>query len=185
MSGPRALAVGLMLLGLLGLVGLFACNQSVEGWLGEECRQPAPSAIRTATTPIATRAPPGERGRLRAGRGPFARRPPLDPRGALPALRRRHGRHRQRPRGRRRSIAYVSDERRGYGFFFPFVGGFWGSYTGPGSASAAAAPEAASEAAGDRRPGRVRARRTRLGDGRAGPRGGRRHRAGQPARRGH
>ena len=31
-----------------------------------------------------------------------------------------------------RSTAYISDERRGYGFFFPFVGGFWGSYTGPG-----------------------------------------------------
>jgi hypothetical protein len=31
-----------------------------------------------------------------------------------------------------KSTAYISDERRGYGFFFPFVGGFWGSYTGPG-----------------------------------------------------
>lgn len=30
-----------------------------------------------------------------------------------------------------RSTAYLADERGGYGFFFPFVGGFWGSYRGP------------------------------------------------------
>jgi hypothetical protein len=30
------------------------------------------------------------------------------------------------PEDPRRSTAYLSDERRGYGFFFPFVGGFWG-----------------------------------------------------------
>ncbi len=30
-----------------------------------------------------------------------------------------------------RSTAYLADERSGYAFFFPYVGGFWGTYRGP------------------------------------------------------
>lgn len=29
------------------------------------------------------------------------------------------------------STAYLADERGGYAFFFPYVGGFWGTYRGP------------------------------------------------------
>lgn len=32
----------------------------------------------------------------------------------------------------RGSKALVADERNGYGFFLPFVGGWWGTYAGPG-----------------------------------------------------
>jgi hypothetical protein len=46
------------------------------------------------------------------------------------------------PEDPRRSTAYLSDERRGYGFFFPFVGGFWGSYTGPGESFRGGGPAA-------------------------------------------
>jgi hypothetical protein len=30
------------------------------------------------------------------------------------------------------SKVFVADERRGYAFFYPFVGGYWGTFSGPG-----------------------------------------------------
>ncbi len=36
------------------------------------------------------------------------------------------------PDGRGGSRIFVDDERRGYGHFYPFVGGYWGSYSGRG-----------------------------------------------------
>ena len=35
------------------------------------------------------------------------------------------------PDGRGGSRILIDDERRGYGHFFPYVGGYWGSYSGP------------------------------------------------------
>jgi hypothetical protein len=34
------------------------------------------------------------------------------------------------PDGRGGSRIFVDDERRGYGHFYPYVGGYWGSYSG-------------------------------------------------------
>jgi hypothetical protein len=36
------------------------------------------------------------------------------------------------PDGRRGSRVFVDDERRGYSHFYPYVGGYWGSYSGRG-----------------------------------------------------
>jgi hypothetical protein len=36
------------------------------------------------------------------------------------------------PDGRGGSRIFVDDERRGYGHFYPYVGGYWGSYSGRG-----------------------------------------------------
>ncbi len=36
------------------------------------------------------------------------------------------------PDGRGGSRIMVDDERRGYSHFYPYVGGFWGTYSGPG-----------------------------------------------------
>ena len=36
------------------------------------------------------------------------------------------------PDGRGGSRVMVDDERRGYSHFYPYVGGFWGTYSGPG-----------------------------------------------------
>ncbi len=60
----------LVALGALGLVGLFACNESVEGWLGKECTRqgsergqvtdPARTPSSTSTVPnSAAVGPPG------------------------------------------------------------------------------------------------------------------------------
>ena len=143
MSGRRTLAVGLVVLGLLGLVGLFACNQSVEGWLGEECRRAGSerdpngnraerfSCDRPASVVAAdladAHAPADRRS---TPEGHFLRYAD-DMVGIVPD-----------PEDARRSTAYISDERRGYGFFFPFVGGFWGSYTGPAESFRGGGPAA-------------------------------------------
>ena len=133
MTGRPGLAVALVVLGLLGIGGLFACNQSVEGWLGDECRRagveqdpngnraerfdcPRP-ASRIAADLAEAHSPADRRS---TPEGHFLRYAD-DMVGIVTD-----------PENAGRSIAYVSDERRGYGFFFPFVGGFWGSYSGPG-----------------------------------------------------
>ena len=36
------------------------------------------------------------------------------------------------PDGRGGSRVMVDDERRGYSHFYPYVGGYWGTYSGPG-----------------------------------------------------
>ncbi len=133
MSGGRGLYGLLALVGVLGIVGLFACNESVERWLADTCERrgterdpngnraqrfdcPRPASViaadlREAHKPADQRSTP---------EGHFLRYAD-DMVGIVPS-----GDDAQR------STAYVSDERNGYGFFFPFVGGFWGSYTGPG-----------------------------------------------------
>lgn len=130
MSGKRGLAIALIVLGVLGIGGLFACNQSVEGWLADRCergdveRDPngnraetfrcSDSASKVAADLAAAHEPADRRN---TPEGHFLRYAD-DMVGVLPA-----------DEG---STAYLSDERNGYGFFFPFVGGFWGSYRGPG-----------------------------------------------------
>ncbi len=41
-----------------------------------------------------------------------------------------------------RSKALLSDERNGYGFFYPYVGGFWGTYRGRGESFRGGGPGA-------------------------------------------
>jgi len=40
------------------------------------------------------------------------------------------------------SKIYVDDERRGYAHFYPFIGGFWGSYSGRGESFRGGGPGA-------------------------------------------
>ena len=133
MNGKRLLAISLVALGLLGIAGLFARSESVEGWLGSECRRAGserdpngnradryacdrPASVVAAA--LADAHKPADR--RSTPEGHFLRYAD-DMVGIVPD-----------PDDTSRSTAYLSDERRGYGFFFPFVGGFWGSYTGPG-----------------------------------------------------
>lgn len=133
MSGRRTLAIGLVVLGLLGVVSLLACNESVEGWLGDECRRAGserdPNGNRAekftcdrpasvVASDLAEAHEPADR--RSTPEGHFLRYAD-DMVGVVPD-----------PDDAESSTAYLSDERRGYAFFFPFVGGFWGSYTGPG-----------------------------------------------------
>jgi hypothetical protein len=129
----RGLAIGLALLGLLGIVGLFACNQSVEGWLASECQRAGDERDPNGNRADRYRCP---RPASRVAADLAQAHKPADRRSTPEGHFLRYADDMvgivSDPEDAGRSIAYVSDERRGYGFFFPFVGGFWGSYTGPG-----------------------------------------------------
>ena len=128
--GQMFLAIGLIVLGGLGLFGLCSGTQSVEGWLASECERAGnerdPNGNRADRFRCKDRASvvaknlaedhkPADR--RSTPEGQFLRYAD-DMVGIVPA--------------ESGSTAYVSDERNGYGFFFPFVGGYWGSYSGPG-----------------------------------------------------
>ena len=126
----NGVAIALVALGLVGLVSLVACNESVEGWLADRCQRGEaerdPNGNRAESFRCTERASvvAAELGkahepadRRSTPEGHFLRYSD-DMVGVVPA----------EGGG---STAYLSDERNGYGFFFPFVGGYWGSYRGP------------------------------------------------------
>lgn len=131
LRGRNGIALALVALGVLGLVGIFACNQSVEGWLADRCERAG-----TETDPNGNRAEAfrcGDRAsKVAADLGeahePADRR--STPEGHF--LRYADDMVGIVPAEGDGSTAYLSDERAGYGFFFPFVGGWWGTYSGPG-----------------------------------------------------
>jgi hypothetical protein len=128
-SGHRVIALVLIGLGGLGLVSIFACNESVEGFLNDRCargaveRDPNGNRARTFTCrdkPAKLAAdltkshkPADER---TTPEGHFLRYSD-DMVGIVPAA---------------GAKAYLGDERGGYAFFGPYVGGWWGSYGGRG-----------------------------------------------------
>jgi hypothetical protein len=131
LRGRGAIALALIALGALGLAGIVACNESVEGWLADRCERAGtetdPNGNRAEAFHCAARASTvaadlGEAhepaDRRSTPEGHFLRYAD-DMVGIVPA----------EGGG---STAYLSDERGGYGFFFPFVGGWWGTYSGPG-----------------------------------------------------
>ena len=130
MSGHRIVALALIGLGGLGLVSIFACNESVEGFLADRCRRGAverdPNGNRAETfrcreSASKVAADLGEAhepaDRRSTPEGHFLRYSD-DMVGIVPAA--------------GGSKAYVADERGGYAFFGPYVGGWWGTYGGPG-----------------------------------------------------
>lgn len=130
LRGPGGIALALAALGIIGIVGLFACNQSVEGWLADRCKRDGterdPNGNRAQTFRCEDAA-----GKVAADLGdahePAERR--STPEGHF--LRYSDDMVGIVPGEGGGSTAYVSDERNGYGFFFPYVGGWWGTYRGP------------------------------------------------------
>ena len=124
-------AVALIGAGVLGLFWIFGPHESVRDYLDESCR-----SIGVATDPNGNRArrydcprPPREMvGALREAHKP------ADTRTTASGTFLRYSNHMvgitagEPPS---RSTAYLADERGGYAFFFPYVGGFWGTYRGP------------------------------------------------------
>jgi hypothetical protein len=131
LRGRGRLAIALVVLGVLGLVGIFACNQSVEGWLADRCDRGAverdPQGNR-ANTFRCRESPSDVAADLAAAHEPADRR--STPEGHF--LRYADDMVGIVSAEGGGSTAYLSDERNGYGFFFPFVGGWWGTYSGPG-----------------------------------------------------
>ncbi len=124
-------AVALIALGGLGLFWVFGDRESVRQYLDQTCRHTGMAAD-----------PDGNRARRYDC--------PRPPREMTVALRDAHKPADERvtsagtflrysndmvgitsAQARDRSTAYLADERSGYAFFFPYVGGYWGSYRGP------------------------------------------------------
>ena len=130
MSGRRVLALVLVALGGLGIVGLFACNESVEGFLKDRCTRGGverdPRGNRAQTFRCKDR-PSALAAHLTKAHKPADEH--TSPEGHF--LRYSDDMVGIVPEGGG-SKAYLADERNGYAFFGPFVGGWWGTYGGRG-----------------------------------------------------
>jgi hypothetical protein len=126
----RRAAVPLVLvaLGALGLVGVFACNESVEGFVKDRCTRSGmerdPQGNRAETYRCKDR-PAKLAADLREAHKPADQR--TTPEGHF--LRYSDDMVGITPEGSGSKV-YLADERNGYAFFGPFVGGWWGTYGG-------------------------------------------------------
>lgn len=123
MTLPKGLAIGLIAIGAIGIVAVLLGAGSARGYVKDNYRRAGSergAQVYTATQP-ATRVAAA----IQGAHDPADRR--VTPEGIF--LRYRKDFIGVFARGRGSRIV-VADERRGYGLFFPFVGGFWGSASG-------------------------------------------------------
>ena len=130
MNGRIVIGGVLAVLGLVGIVSLFAGSGSVEGFLGKRCDrgrvETDPNGNR-AKTWRCRQAPSRLASSLSKAHKPADRR--STPQGHF--LRYRNQMVGITPEGRGSKV-YAANERAGYGFFLPFVGGWWGTGGGAG-----------------------------------------------------
>lgn len=128
MRGRAILPLVVVAFGLLGLVGLFACNESVEGFLADRCTRGQverdPQGNRAETFRCKDR-PSKLAADLTDAHKPADSH--TSPEGHF--MRYSDDMVGITPEGDG-SKAYLADERNGYLFFGPFVGGWWGTYGG-------------------------------------------------------
>ena len=119
-------AVALIAAGGLGLFWVLGPRESVRDYLDETCRHTG-----IATDPGGNRAPKPPTAMTSALRDAHK---PADQRTTTSGTFLRYSNNMvgitagEPPT---HSTAYLADERGGYAFFFPYVGGFWGTYRGP------------------------------------------------------
>ena len=161
MSGQAKFAIALVVLGLVGVLGVFACGSSVDSWLADNCRKGQME-----------RDPQGHRARAWDCKGTPSKVAASLAKAHSPADRRSTPeghflRYRDRMIGvlsARASTATASAgtvraidgggtggnrtkvldarERDGYGYFNTYVGGWWGSYGGRGESFRGGGPAA-------------------------------------------
>lgn len=120
----KAVAIGLVVVGLLGLVLTLAGSGSARSYVKDNYTRAG--SDRGADVYTSSKPPAKVAAEIARKHKPADRR--ATPEGIF--LRYRSDFVGIMPRGTGSRIA-VADERRGYGLFFPFVGGYWGSYSGP------------------------------------------------------
>ncbi len=121
----KGLAIGLIVIGLLGVVAAFATAGSVRGYLKDEFRAAGRDdgqLLYTSNQSVAKTA-----AKIAKAHEPADRR--VTPEGVF--LRYRKDFVAVTPQGSGSRIAVV-DERRGYTAFYGYVGGYWGTYSGRG-----------------------------------------------------
>jgi hypothetical protein len=124
MSVPKGAAIALIVAGVLGIVLTVSSTGSVKSYVKDHYKRAGSdqgAEIYTSTKPPATVA-----AEIAKAHKPADRR--VTPEGVFLRYRKDFVGVLARGTGSRIEVA---DERRGYALFFPFVGGYWGSYSGP------------------------------------------------------
>lgn len=159
MSGHVKFALVLVVLGLVGLVGVFACSSSVESWLADNCtkgRMERDSQGHRAQAWSCKGAPSTVAAKLAKAHKPADRRSTPEGHflryrdrmiGVLPAntATASNGTVRAAVGGggdAGRTKILDARERDGYGYFNTYVGGWWGSYGGRGESFRGGGPAA-------------------------------------------
>lgn len=121
----KVLAIGLMLVGVLGVVFTLTNSGSARSYVKDHYKRAG--SDRGAQLYTSTKPPTKVAKEIAGAHKPADRR--VTPEGIF--LRYRSDFVGVMPKGSGSQIA-VADERRGYGLFFPFVGGYWGRASGRG-----------------------------------------------------
>lgn len=121
----KYLAIGLIALGVLGLLGVLFGTGSVRSYVQNNYKRTG--SDRGADLYTSSKPPARVAAEIAEAHDPADRR--ATPEGVF--LRYRSDFVGVMPMGTGSRIA-VADERRGYGLFFPYVGGYWGSSSGRG-----------------------------------------------------
>lgn len=124
MRVPKFAAIGLIVAGVLGLVLTFASAGSVKSYVKDHYKRTG--SDRGAQVYTSPKPPARVASEIAKAHKPADRR--VTPEGVF--LRYRGDFVGVLASGRGSRIE-VADEKRGYGLFFPFVGGYWGTYSGP------------------------------------------------------
>lgn len=121
----KVAAIGLILLGVLGLAFTLTSSGSARSYVRENYTRAG--SDRGAEVYTSSKPPARVAAEIAEAHKPADRR--ATPEGVF--LRYRSDYVGVMPQGQGSRIA-VADERRGYGLFFPFVGGYWGRASGRG-----------------------------------------------------
>jgi hypothetical protein len=124
MSLPKGAAIALIVVGVLGIVLTLSSTGSVKSYVKDHYQRAGSdqgAEIYTSTKP-----PVKVASEIAKAHKPADRR--VTPEGIFLRYRKHFVGVLAAGTGSRIEVA---DERRGYALFFPFVGGYWGSYSGP------------------------------------------------------
>ncbi len=124
MSLPRGLAIGLIVAGVLGIVLTITSTGSVRSFVKDKYDRTG--SQNGAEVYRSTQSPTRVAAAIQGEHEPADRR--VTPDGIF--LRYRKDFVGIQPSGGGSRIT-LADERRGYGLFYPFVGGYWGRFSGP------------------------------------------------------
>lgn len=124
MSLGKGAAIGLILAGIFGIILTVSSSGSVRSYVKDSYKRAG--SDRGAEVYTSTKPPAKVAAEIAKAHKPADRR--VTPEGVFLRYRKDFVGVTSSGRGSRIQLA---DERRGYGLFFPFVGGYWGSYSGP------------------------------------------------------
>jgi hypothetical protein len=125
MNLPKGLAIGMIVAGILGIVAVIASGESAREYVKKHYKRAGErngAQVYTSTKPPLQVAKDIEKAHKPADRR-------VTSEGVF--LRYRKDFIGVFARGKGTSIE-VADENRGYHAFYPFIGGWWGTYSGPG-----------------------------------------------------